>query len=108
MALNKPSLSFAGGKIVIEESLSAKSKGLFYTCTMCMQKNIELPIMPERPRLISSKVSRDLSFATKNKQQKILQKNSLGRQKVGILLPKGGNCHSHAIRLYKLQKVIFF
>ena len=53
---------------------------------MCVQEKIELSSMSQRPRLSSSKVSGDLSFAAKIKQHQKLQKNSQGWQEADMVL----------------------
>ena len=61
-------------------------------CINCMQEKTEFSCKLQRPTLISTKTLGDLSLATKIKQQKNnkkLQENSQGRQKDGILLPRG-------------------
>ena len=51
---------------------------------------IEFSCMLQRPRLISTKIFGDLSFAaTMIKQPQIMLGNSQGCQEDGILLPRG-------------------
>ena len=52
-------------------------------CIMCVQEKTELSNKPLRPRLSSTETSGDLCIA----------KKSEGRQKAGLLLPRGGSRH---------------
>ena len=60
-------------------------------CIKCIWEKIEFSCMLQRPRLISTKIYGDLSFAaTMIKQPQKMQGNSQGWRKDSILLPRGG------------------
>ena len=71
---------------------------------MCVQEMIELISMSQRQRLSPTKISEDLSFAAKIKQQQ-LQKNFPGVAKAGIMLHRVGICHSMAMALGMLLSI---
>ena len=60
---------------------------------MCVQENIELTSILQRPRLSSTIISGDFSLATRIMQPEECKENSQGWQKAGILLRRGGIFH---------------
>ena len=64
---------------------------------MCVQKKMEVYGMPQRPRLISANILRNLSLATKTKQQQEIANKLSGVAKswhvVVVVVVVVGKCH---------------
>ena len=65
------------------------------------KEQIDLSSMSQRQRLSSTKISRDLSLATKIRQLYVYARSSQELQKAKILLPGAGICHPMPHHVYR-------